>query len=156
VTEITMVSLQGRPSVSDSLNRDPIMSLLPLFSSAAIVIGLAAALPQLYVMVRARSAAGQSALGWMLGATVNTLMAYVNFVGYHATPLALGNLASLAICLAAVGLVLRFGAAADAADDSPPAFHELPTMELFVLREQLDDEARRRDERRAQLVAAAA
>lgn len=133
------------------------MSLLPVFSSAAIVIGLAAALPQLYAMVRARSAAGQSALGWMLGATVNTLMAYVNFVGYHATPLALGNVASLAICLAAVGLVLRFGAVAagdDAPAEPPLAFHELPTMEFVVLREQLEHEARRRDERRTLAVAA--
>lgn len=124
------------------------MSLLPILSSAAIVIGLAAALPQLYAMVRARSAAGQSALGWLLGATVNTLMAYVNFVGYHATPLALGNLASLAICLAAVGLVLRFGDSTTgdlASDERPFAFHELPTMEFVVLREQLEHEARRRD-----------
>lgn len=119
------------------------MSLLPVFSSAAIVIGLAAALPQLYAMVRARSAAGQSALGWMLGATVNTLMAYVNFVGYHATPLALGNVASLAICLAAVGLVVRFGSV------KPSPFEELPTMEFVVLREHVEHEARRRDERRA-------
>jgi hypothetical protein len=124
------------------------MSLLPILSSAAIVIGLAAALPQLYAMLSARSAAGQSALGWTLGATVNTLMAYVNFVGYHATPLALGNVASLAICLAAVGLVLRFGEAVyeDAtADEAPYAFHELPTLEFVVLREQLEHEARRRD-----------
>jgi PQ loop repeat len=133
------------------------MSLLPLFSSAAIVIGLAAALPQLYAMVRARSAAGQSALGWLLGATVNTLMAYVNLVGYKATALAAGNVASLAICLAAVGLVVRLGAPATAEEDAdpPPAFHELPTMELIVLREQLEYETRRRDERRTVLPAAA-
>ncbi|HET6506407.1 MAG TPA: hypothetical protein VFG42_06435 [Baekduia sp.] len=124
------------------------MSLLPVFSSAAIVIGLAASLPQLYAMLRVRSAAGQSALGWMLGATVNTLMAYVNFVGYHATPLALGNVASLAICLAAVGLVVRFGEVVDEVVDGfeEPlvAFHELPTMEFVALRDQLEDEARRR------------
>lgn len=119
------------------------MSLLPLFSTAAIVIGLAAALPQLYAMVRARSAAGQSALGWMLGATVNLLMAYVNFVGYQATPLALGNVASLAICLAAVGLVMRFGEVTGD-EEVPFAFHELPTLEFVVLRDQLEDEARRR------------
>jgi hypothetical protein len=127
------------------------MSLLPVFSSAAIVIGLAAALPQLYAMIRARSAAGQSALGWMLGATVNTLMAYVNYVGYHATPLALGNVLSLLICLAAVGLVARYG---EEAESAPLAFHELPTMELVALREQLEHETRRRDEARDVLVAA--
>lgn len=132
------------------------MSLLPVFSSAAIVIGLAAAVPQLYAMVQARSAAGQSALGWVLGALVNTLMAYVNLVGYHATPLALGNVASLAICLTAVGLVARFGEAVVADDaERPFAIHELPTMEFVALREQLEHEARRRDERRdPQLVAA--
>jgi hypothetical protein len=119
------------------------MSLLPVFSSAAIVIGLAAALPQLYAMIRARSAAGQSALGWMLGATVNTLMAYVNYVGYHATPLALGNVLSLMICLAAVGLVARYG---EDAADAPLAIHELPTMEFVALREQLEHEARRRQD----------
>ncbi len=130
------------------------MSLLPVFSTLAIVIGLAAALPQLHAMVRARSAAGQSALGWTLGATVNTLMAYVNLVGYHATPLALGNVASLAICLAAVGLVVRFGGEASSSAGDPSAFHELPTLELVVLREQLEHETRRRDERRAELCAA--
>ncbi len=154
MTDITMKSLDRPPTVSNS-PKNTVMSLLPLFSSAAIVIGLAAALPQLYAMVRARSAAGQSALGWMLGATVNTLMAYVNFVGYHATPLALGNVASLAICVAAVGLVLRFGVASVAheAPESPVAFHELPTMELFVLAEQLEHETRRRGERRELLAA---
>lgn len=136
--------LERRPSVSELPNGNTVMSLLPILSSAAIVIGLAAALPQLSAMVRARSAAGQSALGWMLGATVNTLMAYVNFVGYHATPLALGNVASLAICLAAVGLVVRFGEVADDSADAPPAFHELPTLEFVLLRDQLEDEARRR------------
>jgi hypothetical protein len=137
------------------------MSLLPFFSSAAIVIGLAAALPQLYAMVRARSAAGQSALGWLLGATVNTLMAYVNYVGYKATALAVGNVASLAICLAAVGLVARFGVGvaargADVEAEAPHAFHDLPTLELVVLRDQLDHEARRRDEHRTAPAAAAA
>jgi hypothetical protein len=90
------------------------MTFLTLASTAAIVIGLCAALPQLAAMVRARSAAGQSALGWTLGAFVNFLMAYVNFVGYHAVPLALGNVASLAICVVAIGLVARFGTGARA------------------------------------------
>jgi hypothetical protein len=133
------------------------MSLLPVFSTAAIVIGLAAALPQLHAMVRARSAAGQSALGWTLGVVVNTLMTYVNLVGYHATPLALGNVASVAICLTALGLVVRYGAAIVEAEEPerPLAFHELPTMELVALRDQLEHEARRRDERRATTLIAA-
>ena len=128
------------------------MSLLPILSTTAIVIGLAAALPQLAAMARARSAAGQSALGWSLGAFVNLLMAYVNLVGYQATVLAAGNVASVALCVAAVGLVLRFGTSAGAgdglavADERPVGIHELPTTEFWALREQLEHEARRRDE----------
>jgi hypothetical protein len=130
------------------------MSLLPFASTAAIIIGLCAALPQLAAMVRARSAAGQSSLGWTLGACVNFLMAYVNLAGYHATVLAAGNVASVALCLAAIGLVLRFGAAGPVEDeDRPVAFHELPTTEFWELREQLEHEARRRDDLRT-LVAA--
>jgi hypothetical protein len=127
------------------------MSLLPILSSIAIVLGLCGALPQLAAMVRARSAAGQSALGWMLGAFVNGLMTYVNLVGYHATALAAGNVASVAICLGAVALVLRFGGAPAAGaadlDDRPVQIHELATTEFWALREQLEHEARRRDER---------
>jgi hypothetical protein len=129
------------------------MPLLPILSSTAIVIGLCAALPQLAAMLRARSAAGQSALGWSLGAFVNSLMAYVNLVGYKATVLAAGNVGSVLICLAAVGLVVRFGTAADE-DDAPVQIHELPTTEFWALRDQLEDEARRRDERGRVLVAA--
>jgi hypothetical protein len=132
------------------------MSLLPIASTTAIVIGLCAALPQLGAMIRARSAAGQSALGWSLGAFVNLLMAYVNLVGYQATVLAAGNVASVGLCLTAVALVLRFGVGGDEAfeEEAPIQFHELPTNEFYILREQLEDEARRRDERRPVLVAA--
>jgi hypothetical protein len=133
------------------------MTLLPIFSTTAIVIGLAAALPQLTTMVRARSAAGQSSLGWSLGAFVNFLMAYVNLVGYQATMLAAGNVASLALCLIAVGLVAKFGDAGATGGDDARAVgvHELETTEFWALRDQLEHEARRRDERRG-LVAVAA
>jgi hypothetical protein len=129
------------------------MSLLPILSTTAIVIGLCSALPQLAAMVRARSAAGQSWLGWTLGAFVNLLMAYVNLVGYDATVLAAGNVGSVAICLAAVALVLRFGTAVEDGDEAVVPVHELPTSEFWILRDQLEHEARRRDERRV-LVAA--
>jgi hypothetical protein len=128
------------------------MSLLALFSTTAIVIGLCAAVPQLAAMVRARSAAGQSALGWTLGAFVNALMSYVNYTGYHATVLAVGNLVSLVICLVAVGLVARFGAGAHAhahaAAARTPGVHvgDLPSTEFWALRDQLEHEARRRHE----------
>jgi hypothetical protein len=129
------------------------MSLLPICSTTAIVIGLAAALPQLAAMVRARSAAGQSATGWALGAFVNLLMAYVNLVGYQAGVLAAGNVASLALCIVAVALVTRFGTGGAGEDERPVLVHELPTTEFWALRDQLEDEARRRHEQR-ELVAA--
>jgi hypothetical protein len=133
------------------------MSLLPIASSTAIVIGLCAALPQLAAMVRARSAAGKSLLGWLLGAFVNFLMAYVNLAGYDATVLAAGNVASVALCLVAVALVLRFGTGDEEAvadDERSVAFHELPTTEFWALRDQLEHEARRRDEQRTLALAA--
>jgi hypothetical protein len=122
------------------------MSLLDLFSSAAIIIGLCAALPQLAAMLRARSAAGQSSLGWTLGAFVNALMSYVNFAGYHAAVLAAGNVASLLICLIAVGLVVRFGTGVvhTASRPSGVTVGDLPTTEFWELRDQLENEARRR------------
>jgi hypothetical protein len=128
------------------------MSLLALASTTAIVIGLCAALPQLAAMIRARSAAGQSSLGWALGAFVNTLMVYVNFAGYHATVLAIGNAASVVLCLVAVALVLRFGDADPAAGADPERrdahVSDLATGEFWALREQLEHEARRRDQGR--------
>jgi hypothetical protein len=123
------------------------MSLLAVFSTTAIVIGLAAVLPQLTTMYRARSAAGQSALGWSLGAFVNGLMAYVNFVGYGAVVLALGNTLSVGLCLTAVGLVARFGTRGPA-NGPVRAEHGvdgLPTGEFWALRDALEHEARRRD-----------
>jgi hypothetical protein len=124
------------------------MSLLALFTTAAIVIGLCAALPQLAAMVRARSAAGQSSLGWALGAFVNGLMSYVNFVGYQATVLAVGNLASVTLCLVAIGLVMRFGPGVHThpAERPAPAVSDLAPHEFWALRDQLEHEARRRDE----------
>jgi hypothetical protein len=133
------------------------MSLLALLSTAAIVIGLCAALPQLAAMVRARSAAGQSSLGWILGAFVNGMMSYVNFAGYHAMVLAIGNVASVMICLIAVGLVARFSTGAHAHPHLGPAqaplaagvrVGDLPANEFWALHGQLEHEARRRDELR--------
>jgi hypothetical protein len=118
------------------------MPLLALLSTTAIVVGLAAVLPQLATMIRARSAAGQSSLGWSLGAFVNSLMAYVNYAGYHATVLALGNVVSVALCVAAVALVWRFGDRAPARAEV--GVDDLPSGEFWALRDALEHEARRR------------
>lgn len=134
------------------------MSFITLLSTLAIVIGLASGLPQLATMTRNRSASGQSALGWSLGAFVNTMMAYVNFAGYHAAALAGGNVLSVLICLTAVALVLRFGtqdagvppaatplAVVPASGDVIPV-SDLATHEFWTLREHFEHEARRRSE----------
>jgi hypothetical protein len=91
------------------------MPLLALLSTTAIVVGLAAVLPQL---------------------------ANVNYAGYHATVLALGNVVSVALCLAAVALVWRFGDRAPA--QAEVGVYDLPTGELLTLRDALEHEARRR------------
>lgn len=134
------------------------MSFITLLSTVAIVIGLASGLPQLSAMLRNRSAAGQSAFGWGLGVFVNAMMAYVNFAGYHATALAAGNVLSVATCLTAVALVLRFGTVAPALEPATPRpagaipVSDLATHEFWALREHLEHEAQRRGER--QLAAA--
>jgi hypothetical protein len=148
------------------------MSFITLLSSIAIVVGLVSGLPQLATMARTRSAAGQSAVGWLLGAFVNTMMAYVNFAGYHAAALSAGNVLSVGICATAVSLVLRFGAdagAEPAADTrGVPALtlaapggqvsdipvSDLATHEFWALRDHFEHEARRRSERELELVAA--
>jgi hypothetical protein len=133
------------------------MSFITVCSSLAILVGLAASLPQLTCMARARSAAGQSRAGWMLGVVVNLLMAYVNHAGYHADMLVAGNVASIGLCIAAVLLIDRFGHAdaprhAAAAQDRQVELvavagpvTDLPTTEFVALQAALTAEARRRD-----------
>jgi hypothetical protein len=102
------------------------MNPIALCSTAAIAVGLVAALPQLACMIRARSAAGQSLLGWTLGIVVNLLMAYVNHAGYHADTLAAGNTVNVLIYTAAVGLILHLRASAASAVAGAPAGDDLP------------------------------
>jgi hypothetical protein len=119
-------------------------TIISLISTAAAVIGLFGILPQLITMVRARSAGGQSTLGWGLGATTNLALSFVNGLGYHAAVLAAGNALSLAGCLTAVCLVRRFGNSPVSADTTPPAVAEMHTSEFFALREAVVAEHRRR------------
>ncbi|MCW3012962.1 MAG: hypothetical protein JWO02_54 [Solirubrobacterales bacterium] len=81
--------------------------LLSILSTTAIVLGLAGVMPQITEMLRRGSAAGQSALGWSMGMTVNALMGYMNITQYDASVLALGNVAGGALCGIALGIVLR-------------------------------------------------
>jgi hypothetical protein len=135
------------------------MLLISVLSSVAIAFGIGANLPQISRMMRSRSAAGQSPVGWAMGAVTNLCLAYVNLVGLGATFLGLANLTTVVLCSVAIVLTLRFGGeVASAADAAVPAratpshdgLHELPTQELVLLREAVDSAHRRRAEWRAQ------
>lgn len=90
------------------------MLLVSVLSSVAIVFGIGANLPQIARMHRSRSAAGQSPVGWIMGAVTNLCLAYVNLVGLGATLLGAANLGTVVLCSIAVALTLRFGAAGHA------------------------------------------
>jgi hypothetical protein len=81
--------------------------LISILSTTAIFLGLAGVMPQITQMLRRGSAAGQSALGWSMGVTVNALVGYMNITQYDAALLAFGNLAGGALCGLALGIVLR-------------------------------------------------
>jgi len=85
------------------------MLLVSVLSSVAIVFGIGANLPQIARMHRSRSAAGQSPIGWIMGAVTNLCLAYVNLVGLGATLLGAANLGTVVLCSIAVALTLRFG-----------------------------------------------
>ena len=116
-------------------------TIIATISMLAAVIGIAGIVPQLITMLRARSSAGQSTVGWSFGIATNTSLAFVNLLGYHALVLGSGNLASLTGCLTAVYLVRRFRrAAASSADEVT----DLRTQEFEILRDAVLIEHHRR------------
>lgn len=125
------------------------MTLLSLISTLAILLGLAGVVPQIVAMVRRRSAAGQSPLGWLLGVSVNVLMSYVNLVGYGAEALALGNACGGLLCVVALGCALRLPRApAPAAAAARPDPLDMSTGDLSEMLVTLAEERERREERR--------
>jgi hypothetical protein len=118
--------------------------LIATISMLAAVIGIAGIAPQLITMLRARSSAGQSTVGWSFGIATNAALGFVNLLGYHANVLALGNLISLSGCLTAVYLVRRFSPA-----EEPDTVSGLRTQEFEVLREAVLIEHHRRTGERA-------
>lgn len=132
------------------------MTLLPLISTLAILLGLAGVVPQIAAMVRRRSAAGQSPVGWTLGVTVNVLMAYVNLVGYGATTLAFGNACGGMLCMIALACTVRLPRAAGPGGSARPDPIDLSTGDLSDMLVALADERARREERRRAAAAAEA
>jgi hypothetical protein len=117
-------------------------TLIATISILAAVIGIAGIVPQLITMLRARSSAGQSTVGWSFGIFTNASLAFVNLLGDHAPVLGSGNLASLSGCLTAVYLVRRFrrGVTEPAAE----AVTDLHTQEFEILRDAVLIEHHRR------------
>jgi hypothetical protein len=120
--------------------------LIATISMLAAVVGIAGIAPQLITMLRARSSAGQSTVGWSFGIATNAALGFVNLLGYHALVLGLGNLISLSGCLSAVYLVRRFHPV-DERDRG--VVSDLRTQEFEVLRDAVLIEHHRRTGERA-------
>jgi hypothetical protein len=112
-------------------------------SMLAVMIGVTGIVPQLVTMLRNRSSAGQSMLGWSLGLTANLALAFVNAFGNHAPVLAVGNVLSFSGCLAAVALVWRYPAE-PAAAPVDAIVTDMHTQEFVALREAVIAEHERR------------
>lgn len=133
------------------------MTVLQIVSSSAILLGLAGVVPQIAAMVRRRSAAGQSPVGWLLGVSVNVLMAYVNLVGYGATTLALGNACGGTLCLVALACAVRLPrTSTPVVIPQRPDPLEMSTGDLSEMLTALAEERQRREERRRAAAEAAA
>ncbi len=92
------------------------MNTISLISAIAVVVSIGGILPQIVAMSRARSSAGQSAVGWCLGVLVNGLLGYVNAEGAQSVVLTAGN--AVGFLLSATALVLVFRYRIDDASDS--------------------------------------
>jgi hypothetical protein len=112
-------------------------------SMLAVLIGVTGIVPQLVTMLRNRSSAGQSKLGWALGFTANFALAFVNAFGNHAMVLAIGNVLSFSGCLAAVFLAWRFP---DEVEQAPmdELVTDMRTGEFAALRDVVIAEHQRR------------
>jgi hypothetical protein len=116
-------------------------TLIATISMLSAVIGIAGIVPQIMTMLRARSSAGQSTVGWSFGIFTNASLAFVNLLGYHALVLGSGNLLSLSGCLTAVYLVRRFRLRGEPALDTVTDLH---TQEFEILRDAVLIEHHRR------------
>jgi hypothetical protein len=136
------------------------MSYITLISTAAMLLGLGGIVPQIFRMARARSAAGQSAIGWLMCMGAQLSMAYLNGLVFGAPLLTASNLTAATLCAIALVLIGVMGrrapaAAPAAATPATADLVDLATQEFVVLRDAvLAADAARRP--RAELVRAAA
>jgi hypothetical protein len=118
------------------------MTLITVISATGMALGLGGIVPQIVRMVRARSAAGQSPLGWLMCLAANTAMGYVNITAFGALILAASNLTAALLCGIAVTLIVALGKRP--APLSLPPLEQLRTQELVVLREAVTSAEQRR------------
>jgi hypothetical protein len=132
------------------------MSYVTLISTAAMLLGLGGIIPQIVRMARARSAAGQSAIGWLMCMGAQLSMAYLNGLVFGAPLLTASNLTAATLCAIALVLIAAMGRRAPAGATAPATADlvDLATQEFVVLRDAvLAADAARRP--RAELVRAA-
>ena len=112
------------------------MSVITLISTAAMLLGLGGIVPQIVRMARARSAAGQSALGWIMCMGAQLSMAYLNGLVFGSPVLTTSNLIAATLCAIALALIATMGgrASAAAAPESTDLLN-LATQEFVVLRD---------------------
>jgi hypothetical protein len=129
-------------------------------SMLAVLVGVTGIVPQLVTMLRNRSSAGQSKLGWSLAFTANFALAFVNAFGNHAPVLAIGNVLSFSGALTAVCLASRFPAEPESGPETVTApapvdalVTDMHTGEFVALRDAVFAEHQRRTGDR-QLIAA--
>jgi len=107
------------------------MTIFSFISCIAVILGFFSAIPHIVAMFRHHNAAGQSTSGWVMGMTMNSMMSYVNLIGFHITTLGLGNLISAGLCATAVWCTMKFP------KEHPKPEHnilEMPTQEFEVLK----------------------
>jgi hypothetical protein len=126
------------------------MSITTLVSTFAMLLGLGAIVPQIVRMVRARSAAGQSPVGWLMGLGAHLSMAYVNGTAFQAVVLTTSNLMAAGLCALSLTLILVMARRAPSVADAPETpgaaeLADLATKEFVVLRDAVlaADAARR-------------
>ncbi len=132
------------------------MSYVTLISTAAMLLGLGGIVPQIVRMARARSAAGQSAIGWLMCMGAQLSMAYLNGFVFGAPLLTGSNLTAASLCAIALVLIAIMGRRSPAPASAPATADlvDLATQEFVVLRDAvLAADAVRRP--RAELVRAA-
>jgi len=135
------------------------MTYITLISTVAMLLGLGGIVPQIFRMARARSAAGQSAIGWFMCMGAQLSMAYLNGLVFGAPVLTASNLTAATLCAIALVLIGVMGrrapAGATAATPATADLVDLATQEFVVLRDAvLAADAARRP--RAELIRAAA